>query len=86
MTEPHTPTPAEWAAHWKRVGPMLEARRREELRNMTDEEAFSRLASLFEVACLAEESRTTSGLVEMRRLFDRGHRESLRSEIPEDNP
>lgn len=79
MTEPHTPTPGEWAAHWKRVGPLLEARRREELRNMTDAEAFSRLASLFQVACLAEASRTSSGLVEMRRLFDRGRRETPHS-------
>jgi hypothetical protein len=76
MTEPHTPTPAEWAAHWKRVSPMLEARRREELRNLTDEEAGERLESLFPLALATMPPRRTSGLIEVRRRLDQWYRKT----------
>ena len=67
-----TPTPrdANLGDYWRRVGPLLEAIHREELRALTDEEAVRSLSELSEFAlALKTEKRTTSGLAEMQRRF-----------------
>ncbi|MCX7420333.1 MAG: hypothetical protein NT013_12465 [Planctomycetia bacterium] len=56
--------------HWKRVGPLLEARRNLELRGLSDREAYDSLASLGQFALEVSEARVSTGLIEMRRLFD----------------
>jgi hypothetical protein len=53
--------------HWKRVGPQLEAIRREELRRFDFEAHRDNVAGLFEMAVQHGRPRTTSGLIEMRR-------------------
>ena len=61
----------EYVEYWNRVGPMLTARRHQELRGMTDEStarAFHALASL--VDDLSNGTvRMTSGFVEQQQLF-----------------
>ena len=65
-----TPTREELRAyleHWKRVGPQLEAIRRQELRNFDFEANREHVAGLFEMAVQHGPPRMTSGLVELRR-------------------
>ncbi|HEV3417105.1 MAG TPA: hypothetical protein VG056_09840 [Pirellulales bacterium] len=61
----------QWVEHWKRVGPILEKVRHDELRAMTDEQAARACESLFEFALAAPsyQVRKTSGFVEQQRLF-----------------
>ncbi len=62
-----------WVENWRRVGPELERIKREELRALSEEEAFDQAELLGE--SMADEiwidSRrsTASGLVEQQRLF-----------------
>ena len=60
-----------WVDHWKRVGPILEKIRHDELRAMTDEESAQACIDLFEFAVSSPsyQERKTSGFVEQQRLF-----------------
>ncbi|HEY2881372.1 MAG TPA: hypothetical protein VGJ15_03040 [Pirellulales bacterium] len=60
-----------WAENWKRVGPLLEKIRHEELRALTDEQSAIMANDLFEFALSAPnyQLRPSSGLVEQQRLF-----------------
>ena len=60
-----------WVEQWKRVGPLLDKVRHDELRAMTDEQSRRAFESLAEFACEANDvtPRTTSGFVEQQRLF-----------------
>ena len=65
-----SPRDANIGDYWRRVGPLLEAIHREELRAMTDAEAVRSLGLLGNFALsLKTEERTTSGLAEMQRRF-----------------
>lgn len=56
-----------WLAHWRRVGPILERIRREELRNFDYWANRKQVAGLFEIGVRHGPPRTTSGLVELQR-------------------
>jgi len=61
-----------WARGWQKAGKALEAVRRAELRELTEERALtatSRLLSFGTQASLSARRRRTSGLVEQQRLF-----------------
>lgn len=64
-----------WVENWKRVGPELERIKREELRALSDEDAYQNAVAL--MSCLEadfwEDPRRSqwSGLVEQQRLFQR---------------
>jgi len=62
----------QWVENWKRVGPILEKIRHEELRAMTDEESWQTLDALaaFALGLPGQQNpRTTSGFVEQQRRF-----------------
>ena len=58
-----------WVEHWRKVGPQLERISREELRNYKNEENLELIDALLEIGARMGEPRTSSGLVEMQRLF-----------------
>lgn len=62
-----------WVENWKRVGPELEKIKRQELRKMTDEQAYdiavSLSYSLADDAWIDPRHLTSSGLVEQQRWF-----------------
>jgi hypothetical protein len=55
--------------HWQRVGPKLERIRWEELRKFRHEDNIELIDSLLQMGLDLGTERTTSGLVEMERLF-----------------
>ena len=57
--------------HWKRVGPQLEAIRREELRKFDFKANRSQIAGLFEMGLKHGTPRTTTGLVEYRKRLEK---------------
>lgn len=61
----------QWVEHWRRVGPLLEKIRHDELRAMTDEEAAQACRTLFDFAFSSPsyQERRTCGFVEQQRLF-----------------
>ena len=67
---------AAWVKHWQRIGPLLEQIRREELRNFKYENHVDLIDSLLEIGCRTGPPRTTSGLVELQRLFQKAREES----------
>jgi hypothetical protein len=70
-----------FAQRWKRVGPLLEAIRREELRRFNFEENWHIVDGLFQLGSDQAVERKTSGLVEMQRWFAKA-REKLQREAP----
>lgn len=62
-------TNKEWVEHWRRVGPILEEIRREELRNFNYEEQCPIIDALLQLGLDHAVPRPTSGLVEQQRLF-----------------
>ncbi len=66
---------AAWVKHWQRVGPLLEQIRREELRKFKYEDHIDLIDSLLEIGCRMGQPRTTSGLVEQQRLFQKARQE-----------
>jgi hypothetical protein len=60
--------------HWRRVGPLLEEVRRRELRNYDHAANWLAVRSLLDLAVRYAQPRTTSGLVELQRLFRRTSR------------
>jgi hypothetical protein len=61
----------EYIAYWKRVGPLLEQIRRDELRNYRFEDHITEVHALMEFGGQLGQPRLTSGLVEQQRLFHR---------------
>ena len=57
--------------HWQRVGPLLEERRRAELRAFDFAANHEIIDSLLDLGTLARSARMTSGLVEQQRLFQK---------------
>jgi hypothetical protein len=60
-----------WAEHWKRVGPLLEKIRHEELRALTEEQSAIAANDLFEFALSSPnyQLRPSSGFVEQQIRF-----------------
>ncbi|MGH9114979.1 MAG: hypothetical protein ACRDWW_04030 [Acidimicrobiales bacterium] len=56
---------------WAHAAPALEAVRRAELRDMSDEEALRAVSDLLDLLTFAHLEAATSGLVEQQRLFSR---------------
>ncbi len=63
-----------WVENWAKVGPQLEAIRRRELRAMTYEDRIKLIDSLLQIGCTFGKPRTTSGMVEQQRLFQKARR------------
>jgi hypothetical protein len=63
----------EWVEHWRRLGPILEAIRREELRNFNYEEQLPVIDALLQLGLDYAVPRPTSGLVELERLLAKGY-------------
>ena len=61
----------EYVERWQRVGPLLEKMRRDELRNFDHAANATRIDQLLAAGLLHARPRTTSGLVEMQRIFAR---------------
>lgn len=57
-----------YLSRWQRVGPLLETIRREETRQMTEEDYLQAVEQLWSVS-VDPEPRTTSGLVQWQRLM-----------------
>ena len=62
-------TAKEWVENWKRVGPILEQMKYEELRAPDYHKELEGLLSMCDLACMQEKPSKTSGLVEQQRLF-----------------
>ncbi len=62
-----------WVENWKRVGPEMERMKREELRSLTEEDAFEQATilarSAAEEPCLEPARHHSEGLIEQQRLF-----------------
>ena len=59
----------QWVEHWRKAGPELERIRRKELRRFRHEENVTAIDALLELGTRMGPPRTTSGMVEMQRLF-----------------
>jgi hypothetical protein len=62
-------------AHWQLIGPELDRIRRWELRNFNHREHWAAIDALLQLACEHAVPRTTSGLVELQRVFARARRQ-----------
>jgi hypothetical protein len=60
-----------WVENWVRVGPQLEAIRRRELRAMTYQQRIQAIDTVLQIGCRFAKPRTSSGLVEQQRLFQK---------------
>ncbi len=63
-----------WGETWAKAGPRLEAVRRRELREMTYEQRIRAIDSVLQIAARPGRPRTSSGLVEQQRLFQKARR------------
>jgi len=63
-----------WVATWIKTGPELEKIRRDELRKMTYEQRIEAIDCLLQIGSTFGQPRTTSGLVEQQRLFQKARR------------
>ena len=63
-----------WVENWIRVGPELEAIRRRELRAMTYQQRIQAIHSVLQLGTLLAKPRTSSGLVEQQRLFQKARK------------
>jgi len=61
----------QWVDLWKRTGPLLDELRDEDIRNADTQNAVEALSDAFDSALRHFSPRTTSGLVEMQRIFSR---------------
>jgi len=62
-------TTKQWVENWKRVGPILEQIKAEELRAPEYEKGLSGFAPLLDWCCENSEPKYESGLIEQQRLF-----------------
>lgn len=60
-----------YVEHWKRVGPLLEGIRREELRRFSHADNAQAIDDLLAAGLLHAQPRATSGLIEMQRIFSK---------------
>ena len=74
MDEPNSHSDKEWVEHWRRLGPILEEIRREELRHFNYEEQLPIIDALLQLGVDYAVPRPTSGLVELQRLLAKGRR------------
>lgn len=74
MTEPIDRSNKGFVEHWRRLGPILEAIRLQELRDFNYEEQWPIIDSLLQLDLAHDVPRTTSGLVEFQRLLAKGGR------------
>lgn len=58
-----------FVTHWQRVGPMLDRIRREELRQFDTFREHHVVDALLQIGFEQSVERTTSGLVELQRIF-----------------
>lgn len=65
---------AGFVAHWKRVGPILQKIRDDELRRFDFEAQREITDGLLEIGAAYPVKRTTTGLVELQRLFGKVRR------------
>ena len=72
MTDDEREKTKAWVEHWKRVGPLLERIRREELRNWEYDPDL--VDAVLELGCRLRVERKTSGLVEQQRWFMKARR------------
>jgi len=61
----------QYVDRWKQAGPALEKVRRQELRNLSHQDCQDQIRALFEIGSRNRQSRSTSGLVEQQRLFQK---------------
>jgi hypothetical protein len=64
-----TPEIRRWVETWKRAEPELEAIRRKEIRETDNVTAIAQMEGVINYATRTSPPRTTSGLVEMQRIF-----------------
>ncbi len=74
MAEHKPRSDKEWVEHWRRLGPILEEIRREELRHFNYEEQLPIIDALLQLGVDYAVPRPTSGLVELQRLLAKGRR------------
>jgi hypothetical protein len=63
-----------WVENWKRAGPLLEAIRREELRNFKHEDNVELIDALLQIGYEHRRDEPTSGLIEQQRIFMRARK------------
>jgi hypothetical protein len=63
-----------WVQTWREAGPRLEEIRRRELRQMTYQQRIKAVDALLQIGSRFGKPRTTSGLVEQQRLFQKARR------------
>lgn len=61
----------EYVERWKRVGPLLEAQREEDVRQSDTPSNIAAFGRLYAMALAASPPLPTSGLVEQQRLFSK---------------
>ncbi len=66
----------EFVKRWKKAGPALEKIRREELRNLSHEDCQKQIQALLEIGSQNRQIRTTSGLIEQQRIFQKARKRS----------
>ena len=75
---PHRTDNKAWVEHWQKIGPKLDAIRREELRKFKHEDHLEEIDALLEIGSRFGTPRTTSGLVEQQRLFQKARQKDER--------
>ena len=58
-----------YVEHWKRVGPLLEEMRRQELRQFSHSQNGQAIDDLLAAGLVHAQPRVSSGLIEMQRIF-----------------
>lgn len=66
-----------WVRNWQVIGPELDRMRREEIRSANTQESIKAFDLAFKAALRKCPSRTTSGLVEMQKLFKKLHAQNV---------
>ena len=61
----------EYAERWKRLGPLLEAQREEDVRRSDTVQSMTAFGRLFYSALQSSPPKQTSGLVDQQRIFMR---------------
>jgi hypothetical protein len=74
MSERRPPTDKEWVEHWRRLAPVLDSIRRQELAHFDYEQQLPIIDALLQLGCDRAVPRMTSGLVELQRLLAKGRR------------
>jgi Arc/MetJ-type ribon-helix-helix transcriptional regulator len=86
MDEPNPHSDKEWVEHWRRLGPILEEIRIEELRHFNYEEQLPIIGALLQLGVDHAVPRPTSGLVEFQRLLAKSKKpdmETITFTLPE---